>query len=323
MARVLVTGGSGFIGTNAIAHLRQLNDDVLNFDIAPPADRRQQEHFRRVDLCDRTGLIAETAAWRPDVVLHLGACTNFNGVSPTIDYAANIAGVSNMIEAIDAAGSVRHAVFASTRLVQRIDYQGKGLFDYLPTNAYGESKAIGEQLVIRHGPRDAGWTIVRPTSVWGPWFNDPNRPFFEMIGRGLYVHPGHHNPPKQYSYVENAVAQLVGITEAPRELVHRQTFYLTDYEPIRLQDWADDIQRTMNARPIRTAPSFVLRTAALLGDAVRPFWPRVPLTSFRWHNLITAVLFDIEPLRRAVPDLPFNSHEGVERTIAWMRSGVA
>ena len=317
--RVLVTGGSGFVGTNAIDALLRRGDEPVSFDIVVPREARHAPYFRRVDLCDRDALVQATGEVRPDAVLHLGARTDFDGTSVTIDYAANVEGVSNVIEAIDRAGSVRHVVFASTRIVHPIGYVPRHDTDFAPPNAYGESKVLGEQIVRRYGPQEAGWTIVRPTSVWGPWMRDPNDQFFRMIRRGLYVHAGARNPPKQYSYVENGVAQLLGILEARREAVHGQVYYLADYEPLRLRDWADEIQGQLGARPIRTVPAPLLRSAAYAGDIIAQVWGGVPLTSFRWRNMTAPVEFDMGGLRGVVPDLPVAMPEAVTRTIAWMQ----
>lgn len=317
--RVLVTGGSGFIGTNAVDALLARGDDPVNIDIRPPRNAEQGDHYRKVDLRNREALIREVAALRPDSVLHLGARTDLDGTSVTSDYTTNVEGVSNLIAAIDAAGSVRHVIFASTRLVHPIGYAPRHDFDYRPPNAYGESKVVGELIVRRSGPREASWTIVRPTSVWGPWMEDPNDQFFRMIQRGLYVHAGSLNPPKQYSYVENGVVQLLELLEAPRAEVHGQVYYLADYEPLRLRDWADEIQRQTGARPIRTVPVPLLRLAAMAGDIIAPVWRGVPLTSFRWANMTASVTFDMRALARVAPDLPISMPEGVGRTITWMR----
>ncbi len=319
MTRVLVTGGSGFIGTNAIDALIERGHDPVSFDIRPPPKREHDSLFRYVDLLDQSQLIRETSGVRPEAVLHLAARTDLQGRSVTRAYAANIDGVSNLIEAINATSTVRHAVFASSRLIHPIGYTPVHTFDYHPSTAYGESKVLGELIVRRYGPRDAGWTIVRPTSVWGPWMRDPNDQFFRMIARGLYVHPGSLNPPKQYSYVENGVAQMLRLTEAPRGQVHQKVYYLGDYLPLRLREWANEIQHQLDARPIRTVPASVLRLVARVGDTVSPVWSGVPLTSFRWSNMTAPVEFDLAGLREVLPSLPVPMETGVQRTIAWMR----
>ena len=53
--RLLVTGGSGFIGTNLVATALEAGDEVRNLDRNPPLDTRQHPHWRRCDILDAGG----------------------------------------------------------------------------------------------------------------------------------------------------------------------------------------------------------------------------------------------------------------------------
>ena len=51
--RVLVTGGSGFIGTNLIEQLSTAdNVEILNVDIAKPRNEKHNVFWRNVDIVD-------------------------------------------------------------------------------------------------------------------------------------------------------------------------------------------------------------------------------------------------------------------------------
>ena len=105
------------------------------------------------------------ATYKPDFVLHMAARTDLEETHDITGYAANIDGVTNVIEAVRKAGSVKRSVFASTRLISKIGYIPESEVDYRPTTLYGESKVLGEKLVRQAG-RDLGhWVIVRPTSI--------------------------------------------------------------------------------------------------------------------------------------------------------------
>ena len=67
----------------------------------------------------------------------------------------------------------------------RIGYQPDSDTDYCPTTAYGASKALGEE-AVRAAQLDVPWVIVRPTSIWGPWFDIPYRTFFDSIQHGRF-----------------------------------------------------------------------------------------------------------------------------------------
>lgn len=143
--RIIVTGGSGFIGTNLIDHHQAKGDDVLNKDIAPPRNKAHSVYWNKIDLLDAEGLKKTIHKFKPDMVLHMAVRTDFDGSSLS-DYSANTAGVENLIAAIEGLGSLRRVVFASSRLVCRIGYQPSSDQDYCPTTAYGESKVLGKQI---------------------------------------------------------------------------------------------------------------------------------------------------------------------------------
>ncbi len=318
--RVLITGGSGFIGTNAVAYLREKGYDVLNLDFRPPQVEAHRELWRECDILDADKLRTLLAGYKPDYVIHLAARTDLSEREGVAAYAANTVGVQNIADAIRECGTVRRVMFASSRMVCRIGYEPRSEDEYCPPNSYGQSKLRGEQ-IVRAADLPCEWVLVRPTSVWGPWFDLPYKLFFLSIAKGAYVNPGKFNPLKSFAFVGNAVSQIGRLLlEAPAKKVNRRTLYLCDYPPIRVRDWADIIRQEMHLGPIRTVPHWLLRVAATLGDgAKRAGWERVPLTTFRLNNLITDMTFDTTLLEDLCGPLRYSIEEGVQLTVSWLR----
>ncbi len=318
--RVLVTGGSGFIGTNLVEHFLVREVDVVNIDIEPPRNSAHRHCWRKVDLLDKKVLREFIQAFRPTYVLHMGARTDLDGRAVS-DYAVNTDGVRNLIEAMEGVSSIRRVVFASSRLVCRIGYQPVNESDYCPSTPYGESKVIGEKIV-----RDTGrnmpcpWVIVRPTSIWGPWFDIPYKTFFMTIAKGRYVHPGSGQIMKSFGFVGNAVYELVSLLKVDTDKVAGRTFYLADYPEINVAEMAETIRCAEGAPSIRSMPVPILRMIAWLGDLSKILgYPHPPLTSFRLANLLTPMVHDMKPLSQLVGRLPFSMHEGVSITVNWLR----
>ena len=160
---VLVTGGSGFIGTNLVEAFLGRTDRVLNLDLSAPRISSHRAVWRRVDICDADALRREVAAFRPDIVVHLAARTDLHG-RDVADYATNTEGVRNVTNAVAAAGSANLEIYASSRLVFDIHHRPAEDFDYHATTPYGQSKVVGERIVRALGD-DRPWVIVRPTSI--------------------------------------------------------------------------------------------------------------------------------------------------------------
>jgi nucleoside-diphosphate-sugar epimerase len=314
--RVLVTGGSGFIGTNLIEACLGAGITVMNLDPEPPRNPKQLPLWTKVDTLDSSAVTASVDDFDPTLVFHLGARTDLHGRT-TADYAQNIQGVRAIIEASNAASNIRRVIFASSRLVCRIGYQPKHDEDYCATTPYGQSKVVGEQ-IVRAAEHHYEWLIVRPTSIWGPWFAVPYRDFFDAVARGRYFHIKGQSIKKSFGYVGNTVYQLQRLAYAAN--VAGQTIYLGDYPPTDLRIMANLIQRNTEASEVRTIPLWPLSLAARGGDLLqRGGWSEPPLTTFRLNNLLTEMVYDMHPLRDAVGSLPYSLEDGVRETVAWMR----
>lgn len=316
--RVFVTGGSGFIGTNLVEALTDAGHTVQNFDVRQPQKSAHANRWAAGDVRDRTGLGAAIQAFQPTWLVHLAARTDLRGQT-VADYESNTLGVANTLGEIDRCRSIRRVLFASTRMVMTIGKIPEDPRDYQPPNAYGRSKVIGEQLV-READIRASWTIIRPTSIWGPWFGVPYRNFFEAVLSGRYVHPMGIRVEKSFGYVGNAAYQMQRLLEAADELVTGRTFYVADYEPIEVYEWGNAIARLAGCRAPRKAPLNLLRLAAYGGSWLEDhgILEVAPLTRFRLSNLITPMVFNMGALEKVVGPCPYTLEEGIARTLAFL-----
>jgi nucleoside-diphosphate-sugar epimerase len=293
---------------------------VANIDVAPPREPRHREWWTKVDLVDAAAVRAAVSATAPTSVLHLGARTDLEGETLE-DYAANTTGTANVLDALKELPTPPRVIVASTRMVLPIGYQPRSDDDFDPPNAYGMSKVETERITRASG-YPGTWAIVRPTSIWGPWFKAPYRDFFLAVAKGRYRHPGKARIRKSFGYVENTVAQLLALLEAPDDVIQGRVFYLADYDPIDVLEWAHEIRSATGGRSaVKTVPLGALRGAARTGDVLKRLgWVNVPLTSFRLGNLLTEMIYDMTPMQRVLPVLPVSASAGVLRTVAWMRA---
>lgn len=321
--RVLITGGSGFIGTNLVEHFRAHHCDVVNFDIEQPRNPAHAALWKQGDLRDRESVRRCVDELRPDVVLHMGARTDLFG--RTLDaYTANTDGVGHLIEALRSQPTPPLAVFASSMLVCRLGYVPTSETDYCPSTVYGHSKVAGERLVRSVSLDQLPWVIVRPTSIWGPWFASPYRDFFEAVARGLYVHPRGRRVRRNYGFVLNIVHQLDRLVAVRGGPLLGRTVYVADSEPVELHSWAGSISAALGAPRVREVPVGVLRVAARVGDGLKALgYNQAPMTSFRLQNLLTDCLLDSGPIHQVAGPDPYALDEAVRRTCRWMKEPVA
>jgi nucleoside-diphosphate-sugar epimerase len=323
MNKVLVTGGSGFIGTNLINYILSAFPlaQILNLDLLPPRDPSHAALYQKCDINDLECLRSLISDFCPTHVFHLAAATGI-GDLPLSFFQTNINGVSNLIASLEDVPCLERVVFASSLLVCKVGYIPESFDEYLPTTTYGISKMKGEILVKALGS-SVDWVIVRPISIWGPWNSEPYLQFFKSVLRYYYFNIGRYRSFRSLGYVGNTVYQLCCIASSHAELVSGKTFYLADYSPLSLKLMARKIS---SYRPyfsfIPTLPLFFVKLMALLGDALSRLGISFPLTSFRLNNLLVEYVFDLSSLREICGPLPFSPDDGIKLTIEFLRSKV-
>jgi nucleoside-diphosphate-sugar epimerase len=315
---VAITGASGFLGKNLLSVIDPMR--MLRFASDKIGD--PSIGVQAVDLTQRSDLKSWLDRCSPTVIVHLGARTDLVGRTVE-DYAANTVGVENLLSAARSLPNLRRVIFASSRMVCRIDDIPTSYDHYSPPNPYGASKVQGERMV-KTADLPFEWVIVRPTSIWGPGFGIPYRNFFDQVRKRRYFHQAGYNPLKSFGYVENTVFQLMKLIEAPSDQVNRRTFYLGDYSPIAVRQWADEIHGAFGLPgSIIEVPMGVLRASAKVGDLLN--WvsgqDKAPLTTFRLKNLVTNMIYpQLAELESVTGPLPVGWQEGTANTVEWLKS---
>lgn len=167
--RILVTGGSGFIGRHAVAELSRAGAHVRVVDLQPHPD--PDVEIVLGDLADPT-VLASALAGGVDAIVHLAAVTSVlrSLEHPELTYRTNVAATHGLLEGARSAG-VRALVFASTNAVTG-PMESPAITEAArlrPLTPYGSTKAAGEMLMSAY---TASYGLrccpVRLTNVYGP-----------------------------------------------------------------------------------------------------------------------------------------------------------
>jgi GlcNAc-P-P-Und epimerase len=317
MHKILITGSSGFIGSNLLQFYVDKGFVVANIDKSQPRMEGYIGNWRKINILDYDNFESEVLTFKPDAVIHLAARTDLNGKNLE-DYDSNTTGTRNLIRILDKTPSVKRVIFTSSMLVCRPGYIPENITDYAPSTYYGESKVLMEK-IIRESPHNFEWTIVRPTSIWGPWFGEPYRNFFEMIIGKKYFHFSGKSCTKTYGYVENIIYQIDAILNASTEIIQGNVFYLGDYEPTNIRDWSNEIASDLGIS-IKTIPYSLIKLAALGGDILKLLRISFPMTSFRLKNMTTNNVVNLTNTKEIAPNLPFSRADGIKKTLNWLEN---
>jgi UDP-glucose 4-epimerase len=212
--KVVVTGGSGFLGSHIADALSAAGHETVIFDIAPSRWLQPCQKMVVGSVLD-PDTIASTVRGS-DAVYHLAAMAD---IADTLDrpreaVEINVMGTVNMLEAARAIG-VQRFVFASSIYV----YSNHGSF-------YRTTKQACENLIDDYRERfGLEFTVLRFGSLYGPRADDSNG-VHQLLSQALATrridHQGTGEEVREYIHVFDAAAMSVDILapEYANQFIH-------------------------------------------------------------------------------------------------------
>ncbi len=185
--KVLVTGSNGFVGSHIVQYLAGLGHEVTCL-VRATSDCRW---INGLDVSCVTGDIEDPrtlqdAVRAVDVIVHAAALVRAN--TPEEYFAVNAAGTRNLARAVlQNNPSLKQFILISSQAAMGPSpaLRPKLISETnTPVSDYGRSKLAGELELIRTLEGTVPYTILRPTSVYGPRDKDILI-FFQLINLGL------------------------------------------------------------------------------------------------------------------------------------------
>ena len=248
MAKILVTGGLGFIGHNVVALLEQqghtvaVMDNETDYGIIPKDELGYliQERKHKIltntlyycDIADNVGPAFEQ--FKPDTVIHLASFPRQKVVNNNPQSGSRVMseGLLNLLEASIKYG-VKKFVYASSSMVYGNfnDTYADGIdemHECNPIGQYGIMKLAGEWLVKDYARRHPmAYTILRPSAVYGPLDVEDRvvSKFIMTAMRGGEIQVNGPNESLDFTYVSDAADGIAtaSISEDTNNMIYNIT----------------------------------------------------------------------------------------------------
>jgi UDP-glucose 4-epimerase len=171
--KVLVTGGTGYIGSHTVVELLAAGHEAVIVDNLSNSSRRVLERIRKIsgrevefhklDLRDRSAIEALLRAGSFDAVIHFAGlkAVGESVEKPLEYYENNVCGSLSLFQAMAAAGPKR-LVFSSSATVygdpEKVPISEDAKLG--PTNPYGRTKLMIEEILRDLQAADPEWDVV-------------------------------------------------------------------------------------------------------------------------------------------------------------------
>ena len=280
MAKILVTGASGFIGAHAAAALVARGDVVRC--LVRRASRIERLEGLGVslvygDVCDRESLDAAVAG--VEFVHHLAGLTRALSLEKLL--SVNGVGVDHLAAACAAQSEPPVLVYVSSLAAAGPAQPGQPRTESqppAPVSNYGQSKRAGE-LAARRWAGQIPITIVRPPIVFGGGDTDGLQLFRMIARRGVVLVPGMVNTRYSVIHVEDLVAGMLLAAERGARLpvaedspapVGQGIYYVATNEQPTFEEFGEAIAKALRRRRVRCVhvPRPCLWMVAAVGELV-------------------------------------------------------
>lgn len=234
--KILVTGGSGFLGSHVVDALSERGHDVVIYDLKPSpyAGIGQQQVAGSVLDLDSLG----NAMMGCEAVYHMAAIADLDDAvnAPLKTVEVNILGTANVLEQ-SRLNDVKRFVYASSIYV----YSNHGSF-YRTSKRAGE--LLAEDYLKQYG---LPYTVLRFGSLYGPRA-DAHNSVFCMLTQALSErridYSGNGDEIREYIHVLDAAAAAADILDAKYE---NESISLTGHQRMKTREMLEMINEMMGS----------------------------------------------------------------------------
>ena len=255
--KVLVTGGSGFIGSHVVDKLRDKGVKVRVYDGIMPDYRNDIEYYQGSILDHESLCFAMSGI---DAVMHLAAVADVKGVleKPRYSESINVRGTINVLEAARAA-EVKRVVYGGTTWVYS-ETESNNVDESTPLHApshfYTATKLAGEYYCQSYSKLyDLDVTVLRYGIPYGPRARDGAViPIFvkkALNGEPLTI-AGDGSQFRKFVYVEDLAE---GNVLALKAIASNKTYNLDGIEKITIKEIAEMVRDIIGNVKIEYVPA--------------------------------------------------------------------
>jgi GlcNAc-P-P-Und epimerase len=319
LVKILITGGTGFIGRYFHELLTRQGHELVILDLWPADFDLGKATFIKGDVRDPATLARAIAGC--DRVLHLAAAHHDFGIAHDTYYDVNEKGSQVVCDEADKAGVKEICFYSSVAVYGDVPEPRREGSDCKPTHPYGGSKLAGEKVFEKWVARGGGrrCLIIRPTITFGPRNYANMYSLIRQVKSGKFVRVGGGTNIKSLSYVENIVAFTDYIWNKPGR-PDLDAYNWVEKPDLDSRHIAEQIMVSLGRKPSGFhIPMWLALGLALPFDAViKVTGKNLPISSMRVKKFAAMqTKFEADKAQGSGFKPPVSLPEGIDRMTKW------
>lgn len=215
---ILITGGSGFIGSHLVSSLANARgevDNIVNLDLNASNTKHATLQTIICDIRDYSQLESLEVETKFDICIHLAALCKEPGFEWEEYFETNHVGTLNTIRMCEML-NINRILFTSTMMVYKAE-EVQRTEDSItaPDTAYGISKLLAEKELLAWKGKDPEreLKIIRPAVVFGENENANFTRLYKTLRKGFFPFVGKSTTVKSSIYVKELVRFLLHLVD--------------------------------------------------------------------------------------------------------------
>jgi nucleoside-diphosphate-sugar epimerase len=295
MNKILITGASGFVGSNLNKYLYKQNFlNIVRFDRGA-FEYNKQDAFENID-----------------VIIHLaGKAHDLKSVSdPDEYYKANFELTKKLYDGFLASKAKKFIFLSSVKAsADSVDNALTEDHPPIPKTHYGKSKLLAEQYIQNQPlPIDKSYYILRPCMIHGPGNKGNLNLLYNFVKKGIPYPLAAFENKRSFLSIENLCFIIKELIENE---IESGIYHVADDEPLSTNEVVSILASSINVKPkLWKLPPAIIKFIAKVGD-----YTYLPFTKERLNKLTESYVVSNKKIKSVInKKLPLTVVEGLKIT---------
>lgn len=307
---VLISGISGFIGSNLTAYLLQ-NSELDLSGCSRDLDKIKHLEGDIHSIYSNDEIFSKKPSFQSYVHLSGKVYDMHDKKNEGEYFEANFQLTKKFFQNFIDDRTSKNFIFLSTIhvLTENPEKELDESYNPKPFTPYGKSKFKAENYIRENCPPGKNYYILRPSMIHGPGNKGNLNLLYNLVSKGIPYPVGAFNNKRSFVSIENLCFIIQQIIE---NAIPKGLYHISDDEPTYTHDLVKMIAQTTDKKGrIWNVPPFLLNVAAKIGNHI-PF----VLNEHRLKKLTGDFIVSNGKIKKAIgKPLPVRAREGLENTL--------